>query len=401
MTVAKFPDNEDHRQKAVDTYKLLNTLPEETYDNITSITSYILDAPISLITLLDYDRNFFKSHKGTELNEWPRKISFCAHAILSESDITIVEDAREDERFADNPFVTEHDAVFYAGVPLVNPQGYKLGTLCVFDHIPRQLDDAQIKALKTLAKQVVILFEKHLQNMQLLQLQDKLEKRNTDLKKYTDIVSHDLKSPLANIISLTDLLAEENRGILNKSSLEYIDYLKTSSYALKDYIDGLYTFYENDELLNRKKEVILFSDLINIIKKISDNKKDNITYNYDTETEYITANKSILLQVLVNLVTNAIKYNEKPEVKIEIFCKDTKDYYHFIVKDNGNGIPAKFIPTIFDLFEVVGEKDRYGNIGSGIGLAAVKKLINNQDGEISFESEEGISTSFNFTIAKN
>ena len=401
MISPKLPENEKARQKAVEKYKLLDTYPEESYDNITSIIGYITESPVSLITLLDNDRNFFKSKRGLEFSESPRGVSFCGHAILSEAEITIIKDARLDERFYNNPLVTEHNAVFYAGVPLINPEGYRLGTLCVFDTNPRELKDAQINALKTMAKQVVILFEKHFQNSQLLELQDDLKRRNSNLKKFTDIVSHDIKSPLANIIALTDLLAEENKDSLNDNSKQYIEYLKSSSFALKNYVDGLYSFYENDTILKRKKEPILFSELMEIVQTMTQRFDEKIEFNYSSESKNITINKSALLQIFLNLVTNAIKYNNKPEIRIDINCTETNDHYQFMVKDNGNGIPEKNLSTIFDIFSVVGEKDRYGNTGSGVGLATVKKLVNNQDGEITLVSQESMGSTFYFTIAKN
>lgn len=401
MITPKLPKNEKARQKAVEKYKLLDTFPEESYDNITSIIGYITEAPVSLITLLDNDRNFFKSRQGLEFTESPRDISFCGHAIMAEAEITIVEDARLDERFYDNPLVTDQNAVFYAGVPLINSDGYRLGTLCIFDTRTRQLTDPQIKALKAMAKQVVVLFENHFQNSQLLELQTHLERRNSDLKKFTDIVSHDIKSPLANIISLTDLLAEENKDSLNDNSKQYIEYLKSSSFALKNYVDGLYSFYENDTILKRKKEPILFSELMDIVQTMTQRLDEKIEFNYSTESKNITINKSALLQIFLNLVTNAIKYNNKPKIRIDIGCTETNDHYQFMVKDNGNGIPEKHLSTIFDIFSVVGEKDRYGNTGSGVGLATVKKLVHNQDGEITLKSVEGIGTTFQFTIAKN
>ncbi|GAB3002799.1 hypothetical protein GCM10027284_20760 [Cyclobacterium sediminis] len=139
MIPPRLPDNEKRRQFEVNKYQLLDTIPESSYDNITALMAYICDAPISLITLLDKDRNFLKSHYGLPFNESPRAISFCGHAINSQDAITIVEDSRKDERFHDNPLVTEHQAIFYAGAPLTNSEGFKLGTLCVYDTKPRKL----------------------------------------------------------------------------------------------------------------------------------------------------------------------------------------------------------------------------------------------------------------------
>ncbi|WP_313791375.1 GAF domain-containing protein [Lacinutrix neustonica] len=94
-----------------------------------------------MVTLLDVDKNFLKSHYGVPFNDSPRDISFCGHAILTDDDIFIVEDSRKDKRFSDNPLVKDHNAIFYAGAPLVNAEGYKLGTLCVFDTKPRQITE--------------------------------------------------------------------------------------------------------------------------------------------------------------------------------------------------------------------------------------------------------------------
>ena len=166
MKAPKFPTNEEERLIAVKSYSIIDTLPESDYDNLTELAATICDVPIALITILDKQRNFFKSHYGISFNESPRELSFCGHAIL-EDDIFIVNDAREDIRFVDNPLLEEQNVVFYAGVPLLDPSGFKLGTICIFDHIPRELSESQIKALKTLGKQVVNLLE--------------LRKKNTNL----------------------------------------------------------------------------------------------------------------------------------------------------------------------------------------------------------------------------
>ncbi|MEP1855902.1 GAF domain-containing protein, partial [Nonlabens ulvanivorans] len=184
MIAPPIPKDEIQRQAAVEKYKLLDTMPEENYDNITSIISSICEAPISLITLVDKDRNFLKSRQGVDLSESPRDISFCGHAIVSEEDIMIVPDAREDERFKDNPLVEGLKAIFYAGVPLVDVNGYKLGTLCVYDHKPRVLTGHQISALKAMAKQVMSLFEERFKTFELDRLGNILKERNDELKDF-------------------------------------------------------------------------------------------------------------------------------------------------------------------------------------------------------------------------
>ena len=182
MIEPKFPVDEAQRLAAVRSYNLLDTLPEKDFDNITALTATICEVPISLVTLLDADRNFLKSHYGLNFNESPRNTSFCGHAILDESSIFIVEDARKDPRFSDNPLVTELNAIFYAGVRLINSEGYPLGTLCIFDTKPRQLSKSQKKALSAMAYQVVNLFEARKRNRALLALQHELKEKTSRSK---------------------------------------------------------------------------------------------------------------------------------------------------------------------------------------------------------------------------
>lgn len=156
MPVAEFPSNEIERLASLKSYHILDTLEEKDFDDLTELASQICGTPIALITFIDKDRQWFKSHLGTDLTQTHRDIAFCSHAIISDSDITEVPDAKLDDRFADNILVTENpNIVFYAGVPLVNEDGHALGTLCVLDVERKQLSTEQRKSLKTLAKQVM------------------------------------------------------------------------------------------------------------------------------------------------------------------------------------------------------------------------------------------------------
>ncbi|MGB6037267.1 MAG: GAF domain-containing protein, partial [Cryomorphaceae bacterium] len=142
-----FPKNEAQRQRALERYAILDTIEEESYDNLTALLASICEVPISLVSLLDKDRNFMKSHYGVRFNEDPRQRSFCGHTIMQEGGVLIVPDATKDERFHDNPLVTEMGVRFYAGASLVDTQGLRLGALCVFGTEPKVLTDRQKKAL--------------------------------------------------------------------------------------------------------------------------------------------------------------------------------------------------------------------------------------------------------------
>jgi GAF domain-containing protein len=152
---APVPKNEAKRLKVLWQYDVLDTVPEEVFDDLTDLAAHICEAPIALISLIDEDRQWFKSKIGITLSETSRDISFCAHAIMHDS-LFVVPDATKDDRFKDNPLVTGSQKIrFYAGAPLVTPDGYALGTLCVLDKKPRQLRPDQEQALRVLAHHVV------------------------------------------------------------------------------------------------------------------------------------------------------------------------------------------------------------------------------------------------------
>lgn len=151
---ALLPDNEAARLAALSECNILDTPVEKAFDDITHLAAYICGTPIALISLLDAERQWFKSKVGLDVAQTPRDIAFCAYAIKP-NDILIVPDALADSRFANNPLVTSDPYIrFYAGVPLVTPEGHILGTLCVIDYVPRELTPKQIEALLTLGHQL-------------------------------------------------------------------------------------------------------------------------------------------------------------------------------------------------------------------------------------------------------
>ena len=156
MTEPRIAQNETQRLSALHAYKILDTLAEQAYDDLTCLAAQICEAPIALISLVDRDRQWFKSRVGLNAEETSRKVSFCAHAIHHPGELLEVEDALEDQRFAGNPLVTGDPHIrFYAGMPIVDAAGLALGTLCVIDRKPRVLKQAQRRALKALSRQVM------------------------------------------------------------------------------------------------------------------------------------------------------------------------------------------------------------------------------------------------------
>ena len=153
------PQDETDRVQALLNYKVLDTPPEVEFDNLVALASYISGTPVAMISLVDSDRQWFKAKVGTTVTETARDVAFCAHAIC-QTDLFVVRDALADYRFKTNPLVTGDPHIrFYAGAPLVTPEGHAVGTLCVVDQTPRELNPAQLEALRALGRAVVAQLE--------------------------------------------------------------------------------------------------------------------------------------------------------------------------------------------------------------------------------------------------
>jgi signal transduction histidine kinase len=205
------PDNEIDRLSALYALDILDSAPEQDFDDIVQLASSVCGTPMSLVTLVDTDRQWFKARLGTDLTETSRDLSFCAHAILGR-DLLVVPDATKDARFADNPSVDVDGGIrFYAGAPLLTTEGFALGTLCVVDHEPRKVDIEQLQALRALARQVTSQMELRRHAIALAnttaRLQE-LERRKDDL---AGLVGGDLRAPLRLMSEYLDRLGTTGR----------------------------------------------------------------------------------------------------------------------------------------------------------------------------------------------
>ena len=184
---------DDSRLAALEKYDILDTLPELAFDDITALAAQICETPVAMISLIDKNRQWFKAKIGIDMSETPRKIAFCDHAIQYQ-DLFIVPDATKDSRFKDNPLVTSKPNIcFYAGIPLVNPEGVVIGTLCVIDHKPRTLTYMQEQALRMLGRQVIMLLELRRMARELIESESKFRTLTDNITDVLWIISPDLK----------------------------------------------------------------------------------------------------------------------------------------------------------------------------------------------------------------
>ncbi len=393
-------EREEERLKELASYSILDTLPESDFDNLTALAASICCTPISLISLIDGERQWFKSHHGLSVSETTKEFAFCAHAINSPLIVFEVNDARTDERFHDNPLVTgEPQVIFYAGVPLVSENGLPLGTICVIDNKPNQLSASQMKALNALSSQAMRLLALRKSKMQLEESLKQVEESNQNLERFAMIAAHDLKSPLKNIASLADLFSQNYKSQIDAEGLELIDLIQTSATNLKGMIEGLLDHSKNDGLSVDDKEWVNIQLLISEIVSLF-NQESGLIVSLELSIDKIYVNRAVLYQILINLISNAIKYTDKNHAELTIGTVELESHYQFYVRDNGPGISTANQDKIFELFKVFALQDKYGQRGNGIGLATVKKLVNKIGGEVHVESKLGEGTTFWFTLAK-
>jgi K+-sensing histidine kinase KdpD len=389
------PDNENERIKALQDLNILDTLEEDAYDQLTLIASQICDVPIALVSLIDNDRQWFKSHHGLDVRETPKDIAFCAHAINKPEEILMVEDATKDERFHDNPLSTKApNVVFYAGAPLNTSEGFCLGTLCVIGNKPKKLSNTQQTALKALANQVVAQFELRRKNLILIEKIKIVEQLNHDIDAFSYRLSHDMQTPMRGILSIIEFLKKDDADEISISLGEKIDQIKdrakyglalvqgTVEYARVSKANLVFSEFKLEDTAN-----FVFANLANT---------DNVKLELMNCEQIVITSKHAIQVVFQNLMTNSLKFNDKDTCIISISSKIENNRLFIDYKDNGPGINIKYANKIFEIFETLNPKLENS---TGIGLAALKTVLNKLSGHIRLmHSEVAKGVHFNIDL---
>ena len=391
---------EEQRLRILKSYDLLDTKPEVEFDNITFLASTLCNTPISTITLIDADRQWFKSKIGVSNEESSKESSFCSIAIEKSSKTIVVEKVMEDDDFKKVGLINGlTNEGFYAGVPIKDKDtGIILGTLCVIDSVNKTLTERQIISLEILAEQTSKLFELRKKFKSLAQNNEYLLLRYSELEKFASVISHDMKSPLNNIISLIGIIKENASEAINNENEDYFNLIEECSIQLKNYIDGLLNFYKTDSIDLNEKDEIVITDLIEEIKSLL-HVNSNVKINFSSDYQLIKTNKYGLIQILLNLVGNGIKYNDKEISEINIDFKSDSNQYIIKVADNGIGMKSENLNEIYESLKILNIKDRFGNYGTGLGLSTVKKIVDKL-GSIEVASEINKGTTFTIYLNK-
>ena len=336
---APFPSDEKQRLQALRSFDILDTEPEQAFDELINVASLVCDTPIALVSLLDESRQWFKSRKGLDTEETHRDIAFCSHATLTPISTMQVHDARKDERFKNNPLVIgSPNIAFYAGSPLLTSTGKALGTLCVIDSKPKSLSDHQLASLEALSRQVVAQIEIRRTN-----IESRL--RNDELSQFAYRVSHDFKAPLSSSKRLAELMILD----ISDGKLEEV---KENTNRIKHQMKKLQSFVE--ELLNlaradlaEDKEAAV--NLKSLVEEVTDNQKEIIARSGLLVTVDIPSSLCIqvtkirIFQILDNLDSNAAKYvyRETEHSTFKITCSENESGVLLEISDNGVGIPQE------------------------------------------------------------
>ncbi len=347
--------------------------------------------PISLISLVDANRQWFKARVGIEVDETNRDVSFCSHAILQDN-IFEVPDASKDDRFSDNPLVTENPQMrYYAGVPLITSSGSRLGTLCVIDRIPRHLTEKQKFALQVLADNVIKIAELRIRNKHLNYL-------TQTQKRIISILAHDVRSPLT---SLKSVIEFRNSDLLNEE--EAANMMGSISLQLDSTLDMIENVVDWGEMQMKfdkfNYEDIALHDLVQRIsgaEVLSSATKKNIFINNVDHDLILKSDRRVIEFILRNLLNNANKFTEGGSI-IVIAAKNGNQTI-IRVQDSGVGMLAEKAERLFDgtaNITTYGTKHEKGN---GIGLMLVKEFVDRLNGTIYAESSPGNGTSFTIIL---
>ncbi|MET3029453.1 ATP-binding protein [Flavobacterium sp. UW10123] len=398
------PENELQRLAALKRYNILDTLPDDAFDDATKLVAYICGVPIAHISFIDEDRQWFKSEIGVGVTEVPREISFCNYTIL-DTKIVEINDTHVNEIFKDDPNVTGGFNVrFYAGVPLTTPDGYNIGTLCAVDHVVKELNDNQRNALSIIAKHVIAQLELSTKNNQLYAQRKIAERAVLARDSFLANMSHEIRTPLNAVIGFTDLLAQTE---LDDTQRDYIESVQVAGENLLLIVNDILDLskMESGNLTIEAEPFNLKKTLKHVYNLLKVKVQKDVEFDLFLDAEMpdmVIGDQGRLNQILVNLIGNSLKFTNEGEVTVSVKKIDeTEDHYSlkFSVKDTGIGIPKNKLETIFERFTQGEESTTRTYGGTGLGLNIVKQLVELQKGEVHVKSTPNRGSEFYFLLS--
>ena len=397
MEIPKIPENERARLQRLRSLDVLDSEPNGRLDQLVQLASKIADTPIALISLVDQNRQWFKSKCGLTASETSRDISFCGHAINIQEDIFEIPAATKDDRFSDNPLVLDDPCIrFYAGKPLTTSDGFNIGTLCVIDKKPKKLSEQQKSQLSLIAKEIMHCIE---DQREIEQLKDDVNTKAA----FVSSMSHELRTPLTSVIGFIDVLEDQlkNNSFEKSKALDTLNTLKSNSEHLVSLIGDILDFSKLEArkfLINRET-----FPLGKVLKQVYNTlniqaKKFDVSFSLNqsmSAPEYVYGDITLLKQILINLGSNAIKFSSGETVKINVELSEKDSFMAIEVIDTGVGMTQEEAAKVFRPFVQANEKVASKFDGTGLGLAITREIVDLLGGNIEIiSSEKGAGSHF-------
>ena len=401
--VTRGTNDVDATDREIARYGLLDSPPGRELQALVELAALICGVPTAAINIITGAQQHGIATTGFEPSVCSREDSMCA-AVVSDETTVVVPDARLDPRFHLNPFVTgEIGAVrFYASAPLVTHEGVPLGRLCVFDDVPRELDDEQQHALDVVAERMVDVLELRIRSHQLerslhelTRTRDELHRSNERLSKFAAQVSHDLRTPLTAMLLNTEIVAEDPAVADDEQLRRLLAAAMNAGRRMSGLMDDLLDFAMVGAQLRLQRvglDALVDEVVLDLRPRITESEAEvDVVGPLGT----VTADRQQLYSVFLNLLTNALKFTRQgvtPRVRVR--ASTGEQQLTIEVTDNGIGIPPDEQGRVFDLFA---RADR-SKPGSGIGLATVRGAVEAHGGSVGTKPAPDGGTTFWFTL---
>lgn len=388
------PDNEAQRLEALNEYKILDSLSEVSYDDLTRLAAIICGCPFSIITFIDQDRQWFKSIQGLKAKQTPREGGFCAHAIM-ENEFFTVKNATVDERFKEHPLVSGNPKIrFYAAAPITVGNGLNIGVICVIDDKPRELEPSQIEALKALSRLVGVLLENRKQQAALTEafnFRKDVEKKLIHSAKMSALgemsagVAHEINNPVMIILGKVARIRKDiNLG--NVDALEIkkeLAKIEKAAERVALIVKGLGTFSRessNDQMVKVNISHVV-NEALNLFQEQF--RINNIQFDVDVESDLmVECRPAQISQVLINLLANASDaIKDLPDKWIKVILERESSFVKITVSDSGEGITGVTANKIMEPFFTTKEVGK----GTGLGLSISLGIAQEHCGKLSLD----------------
>ncbi|HWH68850.1 MAG TPA: ATP-binding protein [Candidatus Sulfotelmatobacter sp.] len=389
--------DEPARLEALRQYHILDTPRERAFDDLVWLAAQICEVPIALVSLVDQHRLWFKGSHGVKITETPRQDSFCTHAILTAPELLIVPDAAKDPRFAHNSLVTGEPGIrFYAGAPLVTPEGHAIGTLCVLDYRPRQLNDCRRNALRILSRQVIQQLELRRRLAELGYVSGQLAETNAELESFSHAISHDLRGPLRATTSFAQILQARHARQLDARGSELLREIQHNGERSAEMLDAFLRLLRLKQQPLHRTEVDMTQLAESALREVQMQSSGLPAQFILHPLPPACGDKALIAQVWINLLSNALKFSQqRSPPRIEVGAQEEADRLVYFVKDNGTGFAMNEASRLWTAFHRLHGQEVEG---SGLGLSIVRRIILRHGGQVWAEGEPNQGATFYFAL---